>query len=176
MFGTRAPLRYVPNLIPSFPRFAPPAPPSTLAQSKERKGSNFAIWQPWWYIMKAFPPQGPPGAVAVVSLASLAQPAPIQPNITSMTSMAAPVQPTMQTISAIQPICSLAAAVPAAITVQVRESCPLCQIPWAYLTQHNIFPHSQIQKECFISMLSLCPLNEFLLRHSRRAIIAILLG
>ena len=21
--------------------------PSTLAQSKERKGSNFAIWQPW---------------------------------------------------------------------------------------------------------------------------------
>ena len=23
------------------------APPSTLAQSKERKGLNFAIWQPW---------------------------------------------------------------------------------------------------------------------------------
>ena len=22
--------------------------PSTLAQSKERKGSNFAIWQPWY--------------------------------------------------------------------------------------------------------------------------------
>ena len=22
-------------------------PPSTLVQSKERKGSNFAIWQPW---------------------------------------------------------------------------------------------------------------------------------
>ena len=24
--------------------------PSTLAQSKESKGSNFAIWQPWIYI------------------------------------------------------------------------------------------------------------------------------
>ena len=29
------------NLIPCAPT------PSTLAQSKERKGSNFAIWQPW---------------------------------------------------------------------------------------------------------------------------------
>ena len=65
--------------------------------------------------------QGPPGAVAVVSLASLAQPDPIQPNITSMTSMAPSVLPTMQTISAIQPICSLAAAVPTAITVQARS-------------------------------------------------------
>ena len=34
------------NLIPSFPWIAPPTP-STLVQSKERKGSNFAIWQPW---------------------------------------------------------------------------------------------------------------------------------
>ena len=40
------------NLIPSFPWIAPPHPPPsapkpyTLAQSKERKGSNFAIWQP----------------------------------------------------------------------------------------------------------------------------------
>ena len=33
------------NLIPSFPWIAPT--PSTLAQSKESKGSNFAIWQPW---------------------------------------------------------------------------------------------------------------------------------
>ena len=41
-------LRYatLQNLIPSFPWIAPPTP-STLAQSKERKGSNFAIWQPW---------------------------------------------------------------------------------------------------------------------------------
>ena len=40
-------LRYatLQNLIPSFPWIAPPMP-STLAQSKERKGSNFAIWQP----------------------------------------------------------------------------------------------------------------------------------
>ena len=36
------------NLIPSFPWIAPP--PSTLAQSKERKGSNFAIWQHWLYL------------------------------------------------------------------------------------------------------------------------------
>ena len=39
-------LRYtmLQNLITSFPWIAPTA--STLAQSKERKGSNFAIWQP----------------------------------------------------------------------------------------------------------------------------------
>ena len=39
-------LRYatLQNLIPSFPWIAPPTP-STLTQSKERKGSNFAIWQ-----------------------------------------------------------------------------------------------------------------------------------
>ena len=37
-------LRYatLQNLIPSFPWIAPPRRPSTLAQSKERKGSNFA--------------------------------------------------------------------------------------------------------------------------------------
>ena len=40
------------NLIPSFSWIAPPHPPpcapkpSTLAQSKESKGLNFAIWQP----------------------------------------------------------------------------------------------------------------------------------
>ena len=34
------------NFIPSFPWIAPPPTPSTLAQSKERKGSNFTIWQP----------------------------------------------------------------------------------------------------------------------------------
>ena len=41
-----APLRYAAKFDPfiSFPWIAPP--PSTLAQSKERKGSNFAIWQP----------------------------------------------------------------------------------------------------------------------------------
>ena len=33
------------NLIPSFPWIAPPPPPP-LAQSKERKGSKFAICQP----------------------------------------------------------------------------------------------------------------------------------
>ena len=32
------------NLIPSFPWIAPK--PSILAQSKERKGSNFSMWQP----------------------------------------------------------------------------------------------------------------------------------
>ena len=38
------------NLILSFPWIAPPTP-STLAQSKERKGSNFAIWQPWYQVV-----------------------------------------------------------------------------------------------------------------------------
>ena len=28
--------------------------PSTLAQSKERKGSNFAIWQPWRKVINVF--------------------------------------------------------------------------------------------------------------------------
>ena len=42
-------LRYaaLQNLIPSFPWIARAPTPSTLAQSKERKGSNFVIWQPW---------------------------------------------------------------------------------------------------------------------------------
>ena len=35
-----------PNLITSIPWIAPHARPSTPAHSKERKGSNFAIWQP----------------------------------------------------------------------------------------------------------------------------------
>ena len=35
------------NLIPSFPLDSTPLPlPSTSAKFKERKGSNFAIWQP----------------------------------------------------------------------------------------------------------------------------------
>ena len=34
------------NVIPFFPIGLCPLP-SALAQSKERKGSNFAIWQPW---------------------------------------------------------------------------------------------------------------------------------
>ena len=37
-----APLHYAAKFNPFFPWLAP----STLAQSKERKGSNFAIWQP----------------------------------------------------------------------------------------------------------------------------------
>ena len=41
-------LRYaaLQNLIPSFPWIAPPRPPP-WRYPKERKGSNFAIWQPW---------------------------------------------------------------------------------------------------------------------------------
>ena len=34
------------NLIPSFPSLDCAPTPSTLAQSKKRKGSNFVIWQP----------------------------------------------------------------------------------------------------------------------------------
>ena len=34
------------NLIPSFPWIAPPRPPPWRNPRKERKGSNFAIWQP----------------------------------------------------------------------------------------------------------------------------------
>ena len=46
-FWTMAPLSYAAKLdpFPSFRWIAPPTP-STLAQSKERKGSNFAIWLP----------------------------------------------------------------------------------------------------------------------------------
>ena len=40
------------NLIPLIPWIAPP--PSTLAQSKERKGSNFAIWQPCLHCLSSF--------------------------------------------------------------------------------------------------------------------------
>ena len=44
-FWTMAPLRYAAKFDPFL--FLDCAPtPSTLAQSKERKGSNFAIWQP----------------------------------------------------------------------------------------------------------------------------------
>ena len=44
-FRTMAPLRYAAKFDP-FLSFLDCAPtPSTLAQSKERKGSNFAIWQ-----------------------------------------------------------------------------------------------------------------------------------
>ena len=46
-FWTMAPLHYTAKFDPfSFLGLRPPPPPSTLAQSKERKGSNFAIWQP----------------------------------------------------------------------------------------------------------------------------------
>ena len=41
-----APLRYAAKFDPFFSLDCAPTP-STLAQSKERKGSNFAIWQPW---------------------------------------------------------------------------------------------------------------------------------
>ena len=43
-FWTIAPLRYAAKFDP-FLSLAPT--PSTLAQSKERKGSHFTIWQPW---------------------------------------------------------------------------------------------------------------------------------
>ena len=45
-FWTLAPLRYAAKCDPFHLDCAPT--PSTLAQSKERKGSNFAIWQPWF--------------------------------------------------------------------------------------------------------------------------------
>ena len=43
-FWTMAPLRYAAKLDPFLSLDCAPTP-STLAQSKERKGSNFAIWQ-----------------------------------------------------------------------------------------------------------------------------------
>ena len=46
---TTAPLRYAAKFDPFLSLDCAPMPgPSTMAQSKERKGSNFAIWQPWW--------------------------------------------------------------------------------------------------------------------------------
>ena len=45
-FWTMAPLRYAAKFDPFLSLDCDPTP-STLAQSKERKGSNFAIWQPW---------------------------------------------------------------------------------------------------------------------------------
>ena len=44
-FWTMAPLRYAAKCDP-FPSLDCAPTPSTLAQSKEKKGSNFAIWQP----------------------------------------------------------------------------------------------------------------------------------
>ena len=44
-FRTMAPLRYAAKFDPFLSLDCSPTP-STLAQSKERKGSNFAIWQP----------------------------------------------------------------------------------------------------------------------------------
>ena len=41
-----APLRYAAKCDPFLSLDCAPTP-STLAQCKERKGSNFAIWQPW---------------------------------------------------------------------------------------------------------------------------------
>ena len=46
-FWTTAPLRYAAKFDPFLSLDCAPTP-STLAQSKERKGSNFAIWQPWF--------------------------------------------------------------------------------------------------------------------------------
>ena len=43
-WSSMGPPRSLQNLIPSFLSIAPTFSP-TLAQSKERKGSNFAIWQ-----------------------------------------------------------------------------------------------------------------------------------
>ena len=45
-FWTMAPLHYAAEFDPFLSLDRDPTP-STLAQSKERKGSNFAIWQPW---------------------------------------------------------------------------------------------------------------------------------
>ena len=45
-FWTMAPLRYPAKFDPFLSLDCAPTP-STLAQSKERKGSNFANWQPW---------------------------------------------------------------------------------------------------------------------------------
>ena len=45
-FWTMAPLRYAAKFDP-FLSLDCTTTHSTLAQSKERKGSNFAIWQPW---------------------------------------------------------------------------------------------------------------------------------
>ena len=45
-FWTMAPLRYAAKFDPFLSLDCAPTP-STLAQSKERKGANFAIWQPW---------------------------------------------------------------------------------------------------------------------------------
>ena len=45
-FWTMAPLRYAAKFDPFLSLDCAPTP-STLAQSKERKGSNFAIWQPF---------------------------------------------------------------------------------------------------------------------------------
>ena len=47
-FWTMAPLRYAAKFDPFLSLDCAPMP-STLAQSKERTGSNFAIWQPWFY-------------------------------------------------------------------------------------------------------------------------------
>ena len=44
-FLTMAPLRYAAKFDPFLSLDCAPTP-STLAQTKERKGSNFAIWQP----------------------------------------------------------------------------------------------------------------------------------
>ena len=46
-FWTMAPLRYAAIFDPFLSLDCPVLMPSTLAQSKERKGSNFAIWQLW---------------------------------------------------------------------------------------------------------------------------------
>ena len=62
-FWIMAPLRYAAKFNPFLSLDCAPTP-STLAQSKERKGSNFAIWQPW----RRF---------AVLGLRSVDDPAPV---------------------------------------------------------------------------------------------------
>ena len=52
-FWTMAPLRYAAKFDPFLSLDCAPTP-SILAQSKERKGSNFAIWQPWLQIPVEF--------------------------------------------------------------------------------------------------------------------------
>ena len=52
---TMAPLRHAAKFDPFLSLDCAPTP-STLAQCKERKGSNFAIWQPWAAALHRFLP------------------------------------------------------------------------------------------------------------------------
>ena len=61
-----APLRYAAKFDPFLSLDCAPTP-STLAQSKERKGSNVAIWQPWPQadLERGHPERGPRGVGGV---------------------------------------------------------------------------------------------------------------